>query len=378
MSTPKSFIAFLCIVGCALWSQSTLPDCPCKSNADEPVYRSMPSDTSFPEPSVVETSQKGKAETVRIRYFLRASARSDREVFMQTSDGGLSWSSPHEGKRLKNYEKRFGLLVYQYGTNTVFQRSKDGGEHLERPLFRVAGKNGQVLNLLEQTGIRFIFSAIHPQQPTTIYGCFEPVREHDDGNLPLSPGLYVSVDAGDNWALLTEQVRGRRLNEGCPLGISPSNPEIMIGHGLNSVIISRDGGTNWEAVGGGVDLEKPAILKGYQENLEALRKKGVSPAKQWPFDWTYLLVTQISFLPHDQNVAFLVTNKGIYKTEDGTHTWCLLDTGPPKLFHIHDIFIDPLHRNRIFVGTNSRILTSDDLGCRFKTFFDSEVSGNHN
>jgi len=254
----------------------------------------------------------------------------------------------------------------------MFQRSKDAGGHWERPEFRFNARPIELERGADDdrgSRIRFIFSAANPQQPTTIYGCFERVIIRDVVD-HWTPGLYISFDGGNNWSLLTELVQNKKLEEACPVGVSPSNPNIMIAHGQTSVIITRDGGRNWHAVGGWADLEKPAELEGYAANLSALHEKGLSPSQQWPFDWTYLRVLDISFKPDNSDVAFLVTNKGIFRTLDGAHSWCLLNTGSRKLFDVRNIDIDPSHPDRVFVGTSFKLLVSDDLGCHFRTLFD--------
>ena len=316
---------------------------------------------------MLDVTSVATGDKIGIEYFLRRPNGTFDVVRLGTSDEGKHWTRSSVTARETMKMKRFGSRIYKWGSDSEFVRSEDNGNHWERPQLRIGGKPTR-----ENANLRFIFSTVAPQQPTTIYGCFESLDTREGGQPPAPAGLYISFDAGDNWSLLTNQVQSTQLDERCPLGISPSNPDVMIAHGQNGPIISRDSGKHWETVGGAVDLQKPAVLKGYSENLAALKQKGVSVTKQWPFEWTYLIIAKIEFLPSDQNTAFLITNKGVYKTADGGRRWCLLDTGPRKLFDVRSIYFDPVHRGRIYIGTNMTILKSDDVGCHFKTFFNWE------
>lgn len=172
---------------------------------------------------------------------------------------------------------------------------------------------------------------------------------------------------------MTEQVQDDRLKRGCPLGISPSNPGVMLAHGRTGLILSRDAGKTWSSVDSSADLEKPARLEGYGENLAATNAQGTSAHRKWLFEWTRLIVTQIVFPTESSDVAFLVTNKGPYRTNDGAHNWCLLDTGPHQLFDVCHIYLETYQAHGVFVGTNRKVLIADDLGCHFRTFVDSEL-----
>lgn len=146
---------------------------------------------------------------------------------------------------------------------------------------------------------------------------------------------------------------------------------MMVLHGGSGLIITHDGGKNWAPVGDQFELEGPAHLKGYIEALNRLKSKGITPPKQWPYDWTYLVVMSVVFEPRSGSVLYLVTNKGLFKTQDGGRSWCLICTGDNSLFGVGSIFIDRRNTNRIFVGSKNKIFVSKDGGCHFETFFDA-------
>jgi photosystem II stability/assembly factor-like uncharacterized protein len=341
-------------------------------------YESMPSDTSFPEPTVIEVSNTEGRSKIQIKYNSEDSGRPDNFALIETSDEGQHWEKSQPRTADSIHAAEFSTIIYRYDEKGIFERSRDKSDHWERPEFRIKGFASQIgdgTSVDRQAALRFTFSGSNPQKPASIYGCLKPRNgsppEKGEMGTTLPSGLYVSFDAGDNWSLLTEEVQNERSMEGCPLGISPSNPAHMIAHGRTSLIVSRDGGKKWKPIGDRIEMEKPAQLQGYAENLAALKRKGLPVAREWPFEWTYLLIKQIQFTRDEESVAFLVTNKGLYKTIDGARTWCLLDTGPRKLFDVHSLYIDPTRRGRIFVGTRLKVLVSDDLGCHFRTFFDS-------
>jgi hypothetical protein len=352
------------------------------SVSTELSYTGLPSDAVFPEPRVSETSYPDKIEKIRIEFNSIEPNLTDKVhlVEMETSDQGSHWSKGSEWQSAEQRFFRYGPLVYkeQYPTFDDetglvspgnFQRSVDNGVHWIRPSFLINGREVKLDN--QNSGeITFNFSAVDPRNPHALYGCFQWTRPSPQQNSPnpFSPGLYVSFDEGDDWTLLTTEIQaGRRLGEGCPLGISPSNPEWMIAHGQSSVVISQDGGKNWKPVGESNYLERPVRFYKYEGTAENGAAIGSEKA---PLDHDFLIVKQIEFLPRQKLIAFLLTNKGLYRTVDGAKSWRLLDTGPHKVFYLRNLYIEPTVGGRMFVGTIDKILISQDLGCHFTTFFD--------
>lgn len=93
-------------------------------------------------------------------------------------------------------------------------------------------------------------AAVDPGNPRTLYGCVEALvmpAEYEKTQLEPKrlPGMYVSRDGGDNWAMFTEKLRGFAPEGFCRLGISPSNPNLMFGQGTAGIIRSSDAGKTW-------------------------------------------------------------------------------------------------------------------------------------
>jgi photosystem II stability/assembly factor-like uncharacterized protein len=148
----------------------------------------------------------------------------------------------------------------------------------------------------------------------------------------------------------------------------------MIGHGLSGPVMTTDGGKSWVAVGEQADLEAPAELKGRREAL-AKRSDGAS-IPLYP-EFSYLALLQIDFQPGNSDVIYLLTNKGLYKTEDSGHTWRLTYAGAPSYFELNSLWIDPEKPTRLFLGTRDKVLSSEDSGCHFRTLFDSNKFALH-
>lgn len=142
--------------------------------------------------------------------------------------------------------------------------------------------------------LHFGFVAVSPRNANTIYGTFSVwVQQNSQPSAPQKsldlPGIYVSYNSGDNWTLFASELRGNRPDERGVLGIDPSDPNRMIGHGKSGLAMTSDGGKSWSPVGQQADLEDPAELEGRREEL-ARREYGASIPLHPGF--TYLAVLQ--------------------------------------------------------------------------------------
>jgi len=225
----------------------------------------------------------------------------------------------------------------------------------------------------DHAALAFNLSAIHPHDPATIYGTFAvggiPSKTYPglyEKGIDL-PGVYVSHDAGDHWSIFAPNLGGTNQLERTQLGIDPSNPNRMIGHGKSGLVMTKDGGKSWFPMGQQAELEAPAELKGRREEL-AKRPDGASISLYPAF--TYLALLQVAFQSDNSNVIYLVTNKGLYKTEDSARTWRLIYAGAPSYYELNSLWIHSENPNRLFLGARYKVLISQDGGCNFKTLFD--------
>ena len=354
----RDFTIYGCISCAALLSVVAMPASeppeaePCGIPPSQRILYEAPSGDRFePDPRVIAIT--GAADHPEIRVAVNLEGGQElREAIIRTLDGGRSWQQL--STRTREYaELSHDKLKYRVSLDgKTLERSSDDGIHWERAILDIKDEAGAARGQL-----RFELAAIHPTKPETIYGCF-------DGN----PAVFVSVDAGDNWSTFYRDAKRGTFDEPCLLAINASNPQIMVAHGKPGVVVSHNGGLTWETVGDAAELERPAELVGYSKALGKRREKGLTADRGWPYEWTYLAVMQVEFFPGRPNTFFLVTNKGVFRTDDGGRSWRLLETGTPKVLGVQNLYIDPIRNGRIFIGTNNSIMVSDDLGCHFRIF----------
>lgn len=352
---------------------------PVKNNLQ---YLGPHSEGGGPDPAVVKISENGGREAVWVQYFF---SRSDAVRIVRTDDSGRSWQPDANFHETSVLHSENLSVVYRTKQDGLLQKSSDGGIHWSDCKFNVNGFSAQHFAATashdEHGVLNFSLSAISPRTPSTIYGTFGVTVPTKFA--PLS-GVYVSRDAGDNWVMFAPGLRGDDANELTQLGISPSNPQMMIGHATSGMVMSEDGGKTWLPVGQQADLERPADLAGRKEGLETAAKRGLVAAYGLYPRMTHLKVQQVAFQPGNSRVIYLLTNKGLYKTVDSARSWKLVYVPkpyvgkPPLLYGITSLFLDPSDANRLYLGTLDKVLVSDDAGCHFRTFFDWHTSrANH-
>lgn len=345
---------------------------PVKNNLQ---YLGPHSEGGDPDPVVVRISKNGGHETVWVQYFF---SRSDAVRIARTDDSGHSWRPDFKFHEMSAMHSQNLSVVYRRKQDGLLQRSSDRGIHWTDCKFNVNGLSAHHFATSsvhdERAILHFDLSAIDPRNPATLYGSFRAeVKASGKTNLKYAvlPGVYVSRDAGDNWAIFAPSLRVGETNEHTQLGINPSNPQVMVGHATSGVVISRDGGKNWLPVGQQAELEEPANLAGRKEGLTALSKRGLVAFHGMHPPMTHLKIRQIVFRPGDRKVIYLVTNKGLYKTVDSAKSWDLVYVGnPPLLYGIKSLFLDRSDAERLYLGTRDRVLVSEDGGCHFRPFFD--------
>lgn len=64
---------------------------------------------------------------------------------------------------------------------------------------------------------------------------------------------------------------------------------------------------------------------------------------------------------------YLVTTKGILRTEDGGKSWCWLDVGINRAGVIHSVVVAPGKPNVLVIGTYRGLMRSVDGGCHWES-----------
>ena len=342
------------------------------------LYESKPSEGNGPEPRVVRISKQNNREVVWISYIdTPANSRDDVTRVVRSQNGGHTWQPDPQYRETGFLNAEKATVVYKSNNDGLLNKSLDGGVHWIECQFNVNGLSAQQFASKaahdDHAALAFNLSAIHPHDPATIYGTFA-VGGIGSKTYPglyekiiHLPGAYFSRDAGDHWSMFAPNLGGDRPDERVLLAIDPSKPDRMIGHGKSGLVMTLDAGRSWFPVGQQADLEAPAELKGRREEL-ARRPDGAS-IPLYP-EFTYLAVLEIEFQHGSPDVIYLVTNKGLYKTQDSARTWRLIYAGGPSYYALNSLWIDREKPSRLFLGTRDKVLISDNGGCHFRTLFD--------
>jgi hypothetical protein len=251
-------------------------------------------------------------------------------------------------------------VLYRYLQESgIYLRSGEGGRTWVLPEYKVGDltkgefilRNGGNTSYTAQ----FHLAGIDPRDPLKIYASVSVVPwaslVNFEGDLPRHdlPGLYVSADGGDSWKQLSDSL----LNQ-APIGLSSGDRNLMYGQTADGVVKSIDGGKTWVAIG--------------QQKLMALpprtRANEVSKKVLDSFE-----VLQFAIDPSDENMVYVVSNKGIYRSLDGGITWCLLEVGFDEIGGVHSMAMNPARPVEIFVGTTKGVFYSGDRGCHFERIY---------
>jgi len=371
-------VAIFCLFVAVFVPSQEVAPCRCGTPLSSALkYSSVPSDGASPDPSIVKISAQNDQETLWVSFTSRAPNGDFLKQAATSQDDGHTW-------RLDPGYREIGLMgserrpvVYEYNDHDLLRKSLDGGNHWIDCKYKIEGLSPRQFAKKVANGkpgtLHFGLAAIHPQDPATIYGTIsvwvpstsDPDTQEKTYDLP---GIYVSYDGGDNWTVFASSLKGADPDEPAILGIDPVDPARILGHGKSGVVMTMDGGRSWKPVGQQAALEAPAEIEGRREAIAAKGPSGKSIPLYPRF--SYLAVHQIEFDPANRNVIYLVTNKGLYKSEDAARTWCLVYAGTPALSELHSLVFDPVESNRLFLGSRERVLVSDDGGCNFRTLFD--------
>lgn len=353
--------------------------CECgRSAAQSITYEPPVAEGAYPDPEVARVSRSSHAHLITIQVGIPA---RKHEVYpmlrveLVSSNEGLTWSGKSNTADLRRRSPANSSILYKYDSRSRFFRSVDGGAHWERPAFHIAGQTTEAYarGLFRDKRAERVFHllALHPRNAMTLYGTFKfdvfsAVGAKRFERTYDLPGIYVSVDGGNEWSLFSSNLRADS-----PVGISDTNPDVMMALAPNSVVKTVDGGKHWALVGQETELLKPAEQRGLAEALEKIEKiPGLLKRPPDAFSYLNLSIRQIAFEPGSSTTIYLVTNKGLYRTTNGGDSWCLLDIGIDKIDYIKSIFFEPEHPDVFYLGTEDKIVRSENWGCNFTAIFD--------
>jgi hypothetical protein len=374
----RALIVF-CLSSAMATSTGKPSECRCGVSPNTDLkYYSIPSDGGEPNPVVTRMSVVGTHEVIWVTYQFQTKSGSYKfeERTVRSDDGGHTWKADQTRHATPFLNSARSSVVYKYTGDDQISRSLDHGIHWEACKFNVDNLSAtgfaQKAGGARQATLHFGLAAIHPINPRIIYGSLSVwVPSITDGTRQSAvinlPGIYVSHDSGDNWSMFAANLRGYSVDEPSKMGIDPSNTQRMIGHSGSGIDMSTDGGKTWFRVGEQSDLEKPAEIEGLRDEITKRSEELTIPEHA---SFTHLSVSQIEFDPHKSNIIYLVTNKGLYKSENSARTWCLIYPGRPSIGEVHSLVIDPEKSDRLFLSTHTQVLESEDGGCHFRVVFD--------
>jgi photosystem II stability/assembly factor-like uncharacterized protein len=209
--------------------------------------------------------------------------------------------------------------------------------------------------------------------------------------------VYKTEDAGGFWKEIFSPGGSVEINYLCINSDNPFQIYAATGKGL---YFSNDSGKKWQKIftGSGkeeecllVKLHRGIIFLGTGETLFLSFDSG----KTWVRQAAIPLQSEIIDVAYENNEVYVVTDKGIYRTDSQAKEWqiILVSFGNEKQEEdnngegvtdedsfvkgrINRIAIDPRNSARIFLGTNNGILASNDRGKSWANFSSSGIFEN--
>lgn len=342
----------------------------CRALSDKIIYRYDPSHTYYPDSAVVlSVSRSGSVLSILISVS-KEQNKHLRTVFLKSSDGGIRWSTVAEtasplalasmspAEAPSNNQIRYKLM----GHGDAYLRSQDGGRTWITPKNYIEKSStsifAQSVAGSQNPQVAFSLAAINPKNPLELFATIRvfPGKNATNDAQPVDMGLYRSIDGAEHWNQVTDIIQ-----YATPLGIDPVNPKIIYGQAKSGLVKSTDGGATWVPVGQQRELER----------LPEVKLENQATTADAPKPIILLQVRQIVVDPSSENAVYLITNKGIYRSNDGAQNWCLLDTGNDFIDSTYSMALDPAKTSSLFVGTRFGVLLSEDGGSHFRRIYPS-------
>jgi len=148
-------------------------------------------------------------------------------------------------------------------------------------------------------------------------------------------GLFVSVDAAQQWSSVPVNVRGLPSETFTVLAFDLNAPQTIYVAGQHDVIGSTDGGKTWSLITSGIPLD--ATINGLTYDT-------------------------------DNHQLWAATSLGVFRSDDRGTSWQAFNNGLPASINVYTIqpaAISGGAKGLIFAGTSQRFLRSTDAGAHW-------------
>lgn len=387
MKIPDHMRGSILVLGVLLWAaplggaKIQEREC-CRNPETAPVYQSP---NIHPDPTrdswMINMSGAGGETQITIRVANRVSDpywRTGEFQYLRTSNDGASWSVLPLAAYSPSMSPTTDLIMAPSNGKILYRkvdkwdgyaRSEDGGETWRVPNYNIDNLSQKEFtrqalpsepDAVEGYFLGAQLEAVQPNAPLTVYTSFTLAPWGlRFGSLVRRArqisGIFVSRDGGETWRTFDREAR-----PGSPVGISASNPRVMMIDSVSGLLKSEDGGATWISV----EIPKVEAAPVVQDDPEGERQA-------WG-GWNGPEITQIVFDPHDERVIYVVANKGVYRSADGGNTWCLLNLGFDEIEAVRNLLVNSDDPKEIAIGTVHGILLSSDEGCHFRWIFPSQ------
>lgn len=320
----------------------------------------------------------GRMGKIELGIRTRPSAFNDKNSarYFFTSDSGEHWKAKPNpiasnlGTRALFLEApsdpRVLYRVNQSGE--IYLRSEDKGHSWAVPKYVLNGKPKEVfaqeIGGSKESQIQVSLMAIHPKKPKTLFASIKIVHGHPSTDWHNTNFVYQSLDGGESWTEFSRELDPfpNSIGSSGVIGINPYSTNVYFGSGKDGLLKSFDSGSSWYPVGQRQELAARPV---YQSEVEGGPRVLGAPVS--------IDIYQFGFDPQRTETVYIVSNKGLFKSDDGGATWRLLDLGFDEIDSIHGLAVNPLGGQELYVGTRYGVFRSEDGGCAFKKIYPSQT-----
>ncbi len=218
--------------------------------------------------------------------------------------------------------------------------------------------------------------AFDPEDPNTVYAATWELKS-DRGF------LFRSRDSGKSWE---EMNLGRYNSTIRALAIAPTDPSVMAVGITEGVLVTQDGGRNWDRISRGYrslyNVESLAFDPIDSQSLYVgtwhLSWKTPNLGKKWQAIHAGMMsdsdVFDLLIQPQDSQTLYASACSGIYKSVNGGLRWTKLKNGlTTAARRTRALHMDPSDPNRIYAGTTKGLFVTSSGGSRWRRLFSGIV-----